>query len=118
MVLLSYNVAVKTDWYMYCIFTLQMTTFYSIHAFREEDADFEDEDGFFALYSTFEKACDAMDKKILDYIARMDRVVISDLVFDPPDREPLRKEMETKDWVRYSYLNDRKFTICKATVVE
>lgn len=103
---------------MSCIFTLQMTHFYSIHAFREEDADFEDEDGFFALYSTFDKACDAMDKMILAYIARIDRVVISDLVFDEPDREPLRREIETRDWVRYYYLNDRKFTICKATVVE
>lgn len=93
-----------------------MATFYSVHIF--EDSDYDNDIGYFKLYTTFEKACDAMDKKILDYIARMDRVVISDLVFDAPDREPLRKEMETRDWVRYYYLNDRKFTICKATVVE
>jgi hypothetical protein len=95
-----------------------MTHFYSIHVFRDEDVDFEGEYGYFTLYSTFDKACDAMDKMILDYIARLDKAVISDLVFDKPDREPLRKEMETKDWVRYCYLNDRKFTICKSTVVE
>ena len=82
-----------------------------------EDYELQNDDGYFALYSTFDKACDAMDKMILAYIARMDRVVISDLVFDEPDREPLRKEIETRDWVRYYYLDDKKFTICKSTVV-
>lgn len=94
-----------------------MAHFYSIHVFPDEDADFEGEYGYFALYSTFDKACDAMNKMILDYIARMDRVVMSVLVFDEPDRERLRKEIETVYWIHYYYLDDKKFTICKATVV-
>lgn len=93
-----------------------MTTFYSIHMFV--DYELQNDTGYFELYSTFEKACDAMDKMILEYIKDMDRVVMTDLVFDEPDREPLRKELENCGWVRYYYLGDKKFTICKATVVE
>jgi hypothetical protein len=89
-----------------------MTHFYSIHIF--EDYELQNDDGYFELYSTFDKACDAMNKMILEYIARIDRVV----VFDEPDRESLRKEIDTNYWVRYYYLQDKKFTICKSTVVE
>lgn len=103
---------------MSCLFPFlnKMATFYSIHIF--EDSDYDNDNGYFELYSTFEKACDAMDKLILEYIARMDRVVMSDFVFDEPDRGPLRKEIETRYWVRYYCLDTAKFTICKATVVE
>jgi hypothetical protein len=106
----------KTDLCISSLFTLQMAHFYSIHIF--EDSDYDNDIGYFKLYTTFEKACDAMDKMILEYIARLDPVVMSDFVFDEPDREPLRKEIETRDWVRYYYLDTAKFTICKATVVE
>lgn len=101
---------------MSCLFTLpyRMAHFYTIHRF-EENSMFEfDDSGYFTLYSTFDKACDAMNKMILDYIAQMDWIV----VFDEPDREPLRKEIETQEWTRYYYLGDNRFTICKATVVE
>lgn len=93
-----------------------MATFYSIHAFDEDDMD--NDSGYFDLYSTFDKACDAMDKKILEMLKEYDRVVISDFVFDPPDREELKKEIEKNNWVRYYRILFKKFTICKATVVE
>ncbi len=92
-----------------------MTTFYSIHAYNPESRNpGEDKIHDGILYTTFEKACDAMNKMILDYIAQMDWIV----VFDEPDREPLRKEIEMQEWTRYYYLGDNRFTICKATVVE
>lgn len=79
---------------MSCLFTLQMATFYSIHAFDEDDMD--NDSGYFDLYSTFDKACDAMDKKILEMLKEYDKVVISDFVFDPPDREELKRRWKRR----------------------
>ncbi len=82
-----------------------MATFYSIHAYDQESTRHRGDDRINdgKLYTTFEKACDAIEKAIEDYIEHWNNHE-SDTPeeFEPPNRE----EMETtRRYVHYYECN-------------
>lgn len=73
---------------------------YSLHAYDTEtywgtDGDDHIADGI--LYTTFEKACSAMEKRIQEYMQERGR----DEVFQPPNREKAKEQMKWERFVKY-----------------
>ena len=69
-----------------------MTYFYSIHAYDQESNynSGEDKINNGKLYTTFEKACEEIEKRIHRHIDEFHRVFTNKIVFQPPDREKMR----------------------------
>ena len=76
-----------------------MSVFYSIHAYDQESryraAEDRIDNGI--LYTTFEQACDAIEKKIQ---AHIDDVKMLE-VYVQPNREEKKKEIDDKSYVHY-----------------
>lgn len=106
-----------------------MTTFYSIHVYDQNATDEVNQDRINnkKLYTTFEKACDDMDKKIkwhIDYwndhdddgenFERPTRHV-----FEQPNREEKKEEISKSTYVHYYQCESGwLWVICKWEVVE
>ena len=80
-----------------------MTYFYSIHAYDQESNynSGEDKINNGKLYTTFEKACEEIERKIQDYMDEFHRVFTNKLVFQPPDREKIKTRMRMWKYVHY-----------------
>lgn len=79
-----------------------MATFYSIHAYDQESKYYAGEDRVNdgILYTTFEKACDVIERKIqahIEYFNSEEEVE----VFRPPNREEMRHKMGKGKYVHY-----------------
>lgn len=99
-----------------------MATFYAIHAYDQESKYHSDEDKIDnqKLYTTFEKACDAIEKKIGDYIEYWNNHE-SDTPeeFEPPNREDKAKYIAKRPYVHYHECNSGwLWVISKMTVEE
>lgn len=66
-----------------------MATFYSIHAYDQDEED-RIKDG--KLYTTFEKACDVIERKIQAHIEYFNGSE-QEQVFEPPNREEMKRKM-------------------------
>ena len=79
-----------------------MATFYSIHAYDQESKYFSGEDRINdgKLYTTFEKACDMIERKIQSHIEFFNSGE-ENQVFQPPNREEMRKRMGGFKYVHY-----------------
>jgi hypothetical protein len=99
-----------------------MATFYSIHVYDQESTRHIGEDRINdgKLYTTFEKACDAIEKAIGDYIEYWNNHE-SDTPeeFTPPNREKMEKAFVGFKYVHYYECNSGwLWVIRKMTVVE
>jgi hypothetical protein len=67
-----------------------MTTFYSIHAYDKDSRYHAGEDMVDngKLYTSFERACDEIEKRIRIHVESSEE-------FEPPDREELRRNVDT-----------------------
>jgi hypothetical protein len=79
-----------------------MATFYSIHAYDQESKYFRGEDRINdgKLYTTFEKACDMIERKIQSHIEFFNSGE-ENQVFQPPNREEMKKRMGGFKYVHY-----------------
>ena len=102
----------------------EMATFYTIHATSQEWE--EEMTDTYDLYTTFEKACDAMDKLVQEYVDNYNnevrRAYDEEIVFEKPDRAALAEHLKTWRSVRYYRLEtpsepDVLFIIRRLTVV-
>ena len=76
-----------------------MTTFYSIHAYDQQSRYDAGEDRIKdgKLYTTFDKACTAIEKKIQDHINSEEE----NEVFRAPNREDMERKMGKYKYVHY-----------------
>jgi hypothetical protein len=83
-----------------------MTTFYSIHAYDQESKYYSGEDRVDngKLYTTFEKACEEIEKRIQSHIEFFNSGEENE-VFQPPNREEMKKVMEKRKFVHYYETN-------------
>lgn len=95
-----------------------MASFYTVHATTVEyDEEMNDS---YDLYTTFEKACDAMEDIIRDYVDNdMKGEYDEEIVFERPDRASLEEHLKVFRSVRYFRLPgepDVLFIIRRMTV--
>lgn len=99
-----------------------MATFYKIEAYDQDGRDSEDVLNSYNLYTTFEKACDAIDIEIQTLVNTYNLYVTEyePIVYTPPNRESINK-----NWNRYLHYYELAFpdacylfVINKLTVVE
>jgi len=71
-----------------------MATFYSIHAYDQESKYFSGEDRIKngKLYTTFEKACEEIERRIQSHIEFFNSWEENE-VFQPPNREEMKGKM-------------------------
>lgn len=71
-----------------------MATFYSIHAYDQESRYYAGEDRINngKLYTTFEKACEEIEKNIQAHIEYFNSSE-QEQVFEPPNREEMKTKM-------------------------
>ena len=85
-------------------FTLtdKMTTFYSIHAYEQESRYNAGEDRINDgnLYTTFDKACEEIEKKIQDHIKYFNDSD-GEEVFRAPNREEMERKIGKGKYVHY-----------------
>ncbi len=86
--------------------TDKMATFYSIHAYDRESKYYAGEDRINdgKLYTTFEKACDVIERKIQAQIEYFNCEEENE-VFQPPNREEMKKRMGGFKYVNYYETN-------------
>ena len=73
-----------------------------------------------ALYTTFEKACDAIEKEIHAYIDNYNCRRDDPIVFEPPKREDMFDHIRNRHYVHYYELHELGylFVIVKMIVQE
>lgn len=71
-----------------------MATFYSIHAYDQESKYYAGEDRINdgKLYTTFERACEVIERKIQAHIEYFNSSE-EEQVFQPPNREEMKRKM-------------------------
>lgn len=79
-----------------------MATFYSIHAYDQESRYHAGEDRINdgKLYTTFEKACEEIEKRIQAHIEYFNSEEENE-VFYPPNREDKEKYISKRPYVHY-----------------
>ena len=99
-----------------------MTVLYSIHAYDTNYMCHQGDDKINTgiLYTTFEKACDAIEKKIDFYIEYWNNHESSSPEeFEPPNREEMKKKMEVCIELKYYKCHSawiwviRKWEVCE-----
>ncbi len=98
-----------------------MATFYKIEAYHQGDRDSDDVLNSYNLYTTLDKACDALDVEIRTLVDTHNRYVTEydEIVYTPPTREHMKTDLHCIQYYDLA-LSDACYTfvIKKLTVVE
>ena len=99
--------------------TDKMATFYAIHCYDQNTCDGDDQMNNYRLYTTFEKAADALDVEIKEHIEIYNAGDDGPLKFEPQDRKRGEEHLKTRNYYHYYELDfGLLFVISKMTVVE
>lgn len=96
-----------------------MATYYTIHCYDQNTGDERDQMDSYNLYTTFEKAADALDDEIKKHIEKYNVGYDDSFRFEPQDRKKGEEHLKTRNYYHYYELDFRLlFVISKMTVVE
>lgn len=82
-----------------------MATFYKIEAYNQGDRDSEDVLNSYDLYTTFEKACDAMDVEIRTFVNTYNQyeTQYDPIVYTPPTRETMKTDWRCIEYYELAF---------------
>ena len=98
-----------------------MATFYKIEAYNQGDRDSEDVLNSYELYTTFERACAALDVEIRSLVDTYNRHVTEyeEIVYTPPTLQTMKTEWRCIEYYELAFPDAcYVFLVKKLTVVE
>ncbi len=79
-----------------------MTFFYKIEAYHQGDRDSDDVLNSYDLYTTFEKACDAIDTEIRTLVNSYNQHY-DPIVYTPPTRETMKTDWRCIEYYELAF---------------